>query len=38
MNTYFRFPLRPHVEQARARHQPIVALETVVVAFGCPTV
>ncbi|WP_416223819.1 pseudouridine-5'-phosphate glycosidase [Thermoflexus sp.] len=33
-NTYFRFG--PHVKEARARHQPIVALETVVVAFGLP--
>ncbi|GBD09492.1 Pseudouridine-5'-phosphate glycosidase [Candidatus Thermoflexus japonica] len=31
-----RFRLGPHVEEARARRQPIVALETVVVAFGLP--
>ncbi|SNB62862.1 pseudouridine-5'-phosphate glycosidase [Thermoflexus hugenholtzii] len=34
MNAYFRFG--PHVKEARARRQPIVALETVVVAFGLP--
>ncbi|SNB62846.1 pseudouridine-5'-phosphate glycosidase [Thermoflexus hugenholtzii] len=33
-NAYFRFG--PHVKEARARRQPIVALETVVVAFGLP--
>ncbi|WP_322798538.1 hypothetical protein [Thermoflexus sp.] len=34
MNAPFRFG--PHVMEARASHQPIVALETVVVAFGLP--
>ncbi|WP_322798535.1 pseudouridine-5'-phosphate glycosidase, partial [Thermoflexus sp.] len=34
MNAPFRFG--PHVMEARASHRPIVALETVVVAFGLP--
>ncbi|HXF68619.1 MAG TPA: pseudouridine-5'-phosphate glycosidase [Thermoflexus sp.] len=34
IDRYFRFG--PHVEEARAQHQPIVALETVVIAFGLP--
>ncbi len=34
MHPYFR--LGPHIEEAQARRQPIVALETVVVAFGLP--
>lgn len=34
MNRYLR--LGPHVEEARSGRRPIVALETVVVAFGLP--
>jgi len=34
MNAYFRFG--PHIEEAQASQRPIVALETVVVAFGLP--
>ncbi len=34
MNTGFRFG--PHVEEARARRQPIVTLETVVTASNRP--